>query len=343
MDGRTSAAVACSLSGGTWLLLGATLLGRRLRHRRRTPAPTVLLPPVLDAHLAPWAAEEEWLDGLSRAEALAAVAAGGAEQRALLRRAVWSNDPDARRASVTALGRLALEHEWAVDALIEALAEQRDAPAHVAAQLDRVAPRAGTRLAPLLGHPSSMVRFTAVRLLARYPGIGRRLVPGLTHDPSPHVRAAALETMRTVATAEAARRALELLDDPHPVVRSHACRAATAISGAAVAPYVAPLLEDPSAWVREAAHEALVAAGPGVASAIRPTLESENADLRVRAALVLQDVGVVDRLVADASDPGLLEQIFAAGGARLRGSATARARSQRRLGHGRPLASGAEP
>jgi HEAT repeat protein len=342
MDGRTTAALACVAAGSVWTLLGLTLLVRRLRLARPGRSP-LLLPPVLDDHHAPWAAEEEWRDGLPRAEALAAVAVGGLEERRLLRQALWSGDADVRHASVTALGRLAPEHAWAVDGLIEALAESRDAPAHVTAQLDRLAPRVGGRLVPLLGHPNAVVRFSALRLLARYPALVRTHVPRLTRDVSPHVRAAALETMCSCATGEALRRAIELLGDPHPIVRAHACRAAISTSGVAAAPFVVPLLGDPSAWTREAAHEALVAAGRGVAAAVRPVLDSEEADLRARAALVLQDVGVVDQLVADDSDPGLLEQIFVAGGSRLRAAAAERARAGRRLGHGRPLASGANP
>jgi HEAT repeat protein len=336
MDGPTTAAVACAVAGGTWVLLGVALLGRRLRFALRGRG-AVTLPPVSDAHVAPWAAEEEWADGLLRAQWLAALGPDDAEARTALQRGLRDDDPNVRRAAVTGLGRLADHHEWAIDGLIEALAEHRDAPATIAAQLDRVAPRAGTRLAPLLGHPSSVVRFYAVRLLARCGPVGRRRAVGLVRDPSPNVRAAALETLEVVATGDALRGALRLLDDPHPLVRAQACRTAAAISALTAAPFVRPLLADPSWWVRDAARESLVAAGREVAGVVVPALEDADPNVRSGAALVLQDVGVVDSLVADRSDPHLLERIFAAGGTRVRSSAVERARRGLRLGGGPSL------
>ena len=63
-----------------------------------------------------------------------------------------------RIAAITALGGLGERYEWAVDGLIEALAERIEDPVRVAAQLDRLAPRPGSRLAFLLGHPNTVVR-----------------------------------------------------------------------------------------------------------------------------------------------------------------------------------------
>jgi HEAT repeat protein len=341
MDGRTSAAFACAVAGSTWALLGGAMLGRRARfvRRARVPATTaVLLPPER-------AADYGWTEGLARAQKLHGVVDGGdPDARALLARAMRSDEPAVRRAAVTALGRLGDRHDWAIDALIEALAENRDTPARVAAQLDRLAPRVGTRLVPLLEHPSSVVRFYAVRLLARHGEAARRLAAGLVRDSSPNVRAAALETLRTVATGDALRSALHLLDDAHPQVRAHACRTACSISGAGAAAFVVPLLGDDSWWVRAAARKALAAAGAEVAPAVLAAIEHEDVDVRGGAALVLQDVGIVDELLAEGSDAGLLERIFAAGGERLRASASARARhgrSARRTS--RPLPSGAGP
>ena len=190
------------------------------------------------------------------------------------------------------------------------------------------------RLAPLVGHPSEVVRFYVVRLLGRYPELARRHVAALTADPSPHVRAAALETLRAAGSADTLRRALEMLSDTQPFVRAQASRTAVAIAGVGAASFVAPLLADESWWVREAAREALVGAGPEVAARRRAARGDGDPALRKGAALVLQDVGALDALV-DSGEAGELERIMEAGGGRLRRAAAERARRSSRAESGR--------
>ena len=195
---------------------------------------------------------------------------GETDTRTLLERGLRSDEREVRVAAVTALSGLASDHEWALDGLVEALASELETPERVATELDRLAPRPGRRLAPLVGHPSEVVRFYVVRLLGRYPELARRHVAALTADPSPHVRAAALETLRAAGSADTLRRALEMLSDTQPFVRAQASRTAVAIAGVGAASFVAPLLADESWWVREAAREALVGAGPEVAAVVAP-------------------------------------------------------------------------
>jgi HEAT repeat protein len=319
---HTTLVIACAVAGGGWALLALGVLGGRLRaRRRRAPHST---PRSIDG----WQIAG---DGLALS-ALSTIDAG--EARDLLQRGLRSDEPDLRIAAITALGALGERYEWAVDGLIEALAEGIEDPVRVAAQLDRLAPRPGTRLVALLGHPNAVVRFYALRLLAGYPALVRRHAPDLTRDRSPHVRAAALDAFRAAASGEALRCALQLLDDPHPLVRSHAARAAPLVGGMATASFLLPLLADGSWWVREAAREALVALGRDVTAVVLPALEGEERMLRDGAALVLQDVGLVDDLVWGGSEPDIrqLEQILAAGGRRLRDTAAERARNGFRLG-----------
>lgn len=265
----------------------------------------------------------------------------GPTTRALLERGVRDSERDVRVAATTSLARLASSHEWAVDGLIDALANELDTPGRVAAELDRLVPRPGRRLVPLLEHPSDVVRFYAVRLLARYPDLARRHVPAITRDRSPNVRAGALETLRDSGSAEALRCALVLLQDPQPFVRAHAGRTAAAIAGCSAATFVAPLLGDSSWWVREAARESLADLGPDVATAVTPLLDDDDPAVRTGAALVLQDVGALDRLVqADdgrpTHDDRQLERILAAGGPRLERATSERARRNVSLGHRPP-------
>jgi HEAT repeat protein len=332
MDGRTLLVLGCGVAGIVWATGGCAVLLSRVRSRRRRGAMPAA---VGDLQLYGPIALHARPPGASTSEGGSLVGLADAddpEVRALLRRGLWSSKPEIRRASVTALGQLAGRHEWAVDGLIEALAEQLETPARVAAQLDRVAPRADARLTPLLGHPSDVVRYHAARLLSREDESGPHVVPDLTSDPSPHVRAAALKALEAIPTGSGLRRAFELLHDPDPLVRAQACRTASAISRPSAAPLVGPLLSDTSWEVREAAHAALVAAGSRAVPIVVPLLEAEDSTLRSLAALVLQDVGVVDDLVASGSDPRLLERISEAGGHRLRALAEDRTRLSRSLG-----------
>lgn len=118
---------------------------------------------------------------------------------------------------------------------------------------------------------------------------------------------------------------------PNPLVRAHASRTAAAIAPVTAAPYVVPLLSDRSWWVREAARESLVAGGRDVSPSVERALHDADATLRSGAALVLQDIGVLDALVNE-DDLGRLERILDAGGSRLRDAATDRARTGIRLG-----------
>lgn len=265
------------------------------------------------------------------------VGAQGPTTRALLDRGLRDSERDVRVAAITSLAGLAQSHEWAVDGLIEALAGELETPGRVAAELDRLAPRPAHRLVPLLDHPSDVVRFYAVRLLARYPELARRHVPAVTRDRSPNVRAGALETLRDSGSAEALRCALVLLEDPQPFVRAHAARTAAAIAGPSAATFVTPLLGDASWWVREAVRESLARIGPDVASVVAPLLEGEDPAIRTGAALVLQDIGVLDSLaqgeeLATARDTTQLERIFDVGGPRLRRATSERAQRRVALG-----------
>jgi len=321
MDARTGLVVVSLVAGGAWALLVVALLGGRVRARRVERLETTTIP-----------ADTEWrmpVDALDRVRL--ATVGDDDETREILLRALRSDEPELRLASVTTLGRLGDRYEWAIDGLVEALVQEADNPVRVAGQLDRLAPRCGSRLPPLLEHPSSVVRFYAVRLLARYEALATRHVPRMAGDASANVRAAAVETLTAVASGEALRCALRLLDDPHPVVRAHACRTAAAIAPVTAASFIVPLLGDRSWWVREAAREALVAAGRDVSGPVERGLHEECTTVRTGAARVLQDIGVVDSLVDDA-DLGQLERIFDAGGRRLREAATDRRRRGLRLG-----------
>ena len=275
MDDRAVVGLACAVAAACWVLACAAIVVARLVARRRRNVASIAASDITDPD---WA----HVDG-PHDPAL--------ETREHLERGLRSSEPEVRRATVAALGRLGRRHAWAIDGLVEALAERRDVPARVAAELDQLAPRADTRLAPLLEHPSSVVRYYAARLLARDGDVADVRAPDLSDDPSPHVRAAALERLRGTGTGSALRVALRLLDDSHQVVRAEACRTASEISPRAAAPFVAPLLGDRSWEVREAARLALVRAEDHAIDVVRPLLDHDDHTIASLAALVLRDVG----------------------------------------------------
>ena len=314
MDGRTILLVGCAVAGGGWALLALGVVAARLRRPRHRPP--AALPAIGD-----WKLPEDPLD-----PAASARTHEQSDARWVLERGLRSEEQDVRIASIAALGRLGDRYQWAVDCLIEGLANGVENPVRVATQLDRLAPRPGRRLVPLLGHPAEVVRFYATRLLARYGDLARQHVPDLTRDPSPYVRAAALETLRAVSSPEALRCSLELLDDPSPRVRAHAGLTASRIAGQTSAPFIAPLLGDESWWVREAARNGLAAAGPGVVAVVAPLLEHGDPAVREGAALVLQDVGALE-VLADRGGG----RVATVPGGRVFDAAHRRARAGRRL------------
>ena len=308
MDVRAPIALICAAAGVGWLLLALGIVAGRVRARRRRIGEAVV---TVDG----WQLERAERSELPEDET-----------RRILEQGLRSDELDLRIAAITVLGRLGHRHDWAVDLLVEGLADGVDSPMRVVAQLDRLAPRLGLRLVPLLEHPRDVVRFAAVRLLAPYPWLVARHATALAADPSPNVRAAALETLRATPSPEALRCALRLLGDSHPRVRAHACFSAARIGGLAVASQLAARLADESDWVRGAARRALALLGPGVAPAVLPQLESDDPAVRAVTALVLQDAGWLDAGGGTCAGSDEVERITAAGGERLRTAAAERAR-----------------
>jgi hypothetical protein len=229
---------------------------------------------------------------------------------ALLHAGLADPDPGVAAATVRVLGDLG--NDWAIDLLIDALCEGHVPRSRVAAQLDRLAPRPGERLLPLLRDPDPAVRFWGATLLAGYPELGESSLVMLTHDRDANVRAAAVETLGTRSGDAAESAALAAIEDPAWFVRVHAARSAGQLLGATAAPTIVRLLADTRWWVRTAAKDALRG-------------NDQDAFARNGAAEVLQDIGFVDALLLERPDSPLLERIYAAGGERMREAARQRA------------------
>jgi HEAT repeat protein len=322
-------APAFAASALLWLVLSlATIVGRAGYDRRRRSRTSA--PPRRGSRKERRLLRQATREGLGEAgrwrriRALRALARSNHPAcRTLLPQALACADVEVAGAAVRSLGDVG--SAWAVDELVSALQRGVYQRSRVAAQLERLAPMPGPLLAALLDDRDPAVRFWAATLLAPYPGLATPALVARTQDDDANVRAAAVETLagrRGQPPRGSARRQVE---GPEWFVRVHAARAVGRLGAPADVACVVPLLGDERWWVRSAAKDALRTLGLGAVDVLRQTLQDGDAFARNGAAEVLQDVGYVDLLVATGRDSTLLEQIFAAGGERMRRLAITRA------------------
>lgn len=250
----------------------------------------------------------------------------------LLDAAVREPDPDVAGASVVLLGRL--RDRRAASILIDLLRRRKPSASRIATQLESFPQETAAQLVPLLRDALPHARYWAACLLSRYPsalGLDASLAP-LCHDVDPSVRKSAVQTLGTIGGPLAVGAAAGLLDDPVPYVRAHAARALGRLGSAEHASRVASLLADRDFWARLAAKEALVAMGTRARPAVIVQLDSADGFARNGAAEVLQNMGVLDELIAEAArtaDAGsldVLEKSLRAGGRGMLDTAMARMR-----------------
>jgi HEAT repeat protein len=237
---------------------------------------------------------------------------------------VTGDDPDVVAAAAASL--VQRHNETAARLLLEALRRGACPRSRIAAHIDSLSLPISHLLLPLLRDRLPALRFWAARLLDRYAADGNviREVASLWRDPDPNVRKAAIETLAKTGERDSrliAITALDLLRDPIWYVRAQAARALGNLHRVELCGRVAQLLADPEWWVRTAAKEALLSMGPETEKEIIPYLSSSDKSARNSAAEVLQKLGVVDRILAEAAgqsrDPEQLElirKIMCAGG-----------------------------
>jgi HEAT repeat protein len=124
---------------------------------------------------------------------------------------------------------------------------------------------------------------------------------------------------------------MSALDDRVWFVRVHAARALGRLGHAELASDVVSLLGDPHWWVRTAAKDALEAMGDDATPNVVTALGSNDEFVRNSAAEVLQNTGVVDKLIArlteapdDERTARAIQSVFAAGGPALSEAAVLR-------------------
>jgi HEAT repeat protein len=241
----------------------------------------------------------------------------------LIRSVLADNDPRIATAAIRTLGDIG--DDWAIDLLLDVLRRGTGPRSRVAAELERLAPAPGPRLLPLLADWNPTVRFWGASLLRPYPDLAEATLIGLTWDPDPNVRAAAVETLGTRSGSAVAAALLARIDDSEWFVRVHAARAVGHVLGVEAAPTLTRLLSDERWWVRTAAKDSLRGMGADAVPSLLSMLAHQDPFAQNGAAEVLQDIGFVDFLALDDPRSPLLERIYAAGGERYRAAAEARA------------------
>jgi HEAT repeat protein len=249
----------------------------------------------------------------------------------LLTRALDDPDPDVVGGTIAILG--ARRDRVAAELLVDALRRDRYPRSRIAAQLDLFDDGFAELIVPLLDERDPATRQWGATLLARHakPSIQVELAV-LIGDDDPQVRAAAIKGLTSLGGALATAVAITALGDPVWYVRAHGARALGRLGRADLANEVVALLADERWWVRTAAKESLLEMGTDASPYVMAALQSEDEFMRNGAAEVLQNAGIVDKLVgelsASPSDP-LAEQslraIFAAGGRAVAEAAVTRA------------------
>lgn len=326
MSLRDALVIACALAGGLYVAFAGIVLGGRLvLDRRQSVAAAVGEGDAI--RLALRASRHAGRLGRWR-RAAALVELGRLRTphatRDVYRCALDDPDPEIRAAAVRGLGPLAPERPWAVELLVETLADGTVPRSRVAAVLDHLAPLPQDALAALTRHESPQARYWAAMLLARYDDVAGDRLTALLVDPDPSVRRAAVEAIGVRGEREALPAVLALLTDETMYVRAHACRAAGRLAGPEIADRVAPLLADREWWVRAAAKDTLRSFGPEALDVLLPVLRADDRFARNGAAEVLQDVGVLDRLASRFPAAPIVADIYAAGEHGLRRAAVER-------------------
>jgi HEAT repeat protein len=117
-------------------------------------------------------------------------------------------------------------------------------------------------------------------------------------DRSDALRAASAQALGALADQRALAPLIQVaLRDPAPLVRAEAAQAAAQISGPEAAEVLVAALSDPDYATRLRALEAFESMRLGDTSALEKALGDENAEVQRRAALALERLGFLDRLI----------------------------------------------
>lgn len=204
----------------------------------------------------------------------------------------------------------------AVPLLVEALhVVDEHASPRVADALVRFGAAAVEPLIDLLADPErGPARVWAARVLGRI-GDPRALDPLVArlYDRSDLLRVAAAEALGALRDKRALAPIVQAtLRDPAPQVRAHAAAAASAIAGAGAVDVLVSALSDPDYGTRLRALEAFEHIEVHDTKGLEGALHDVNPEVRRRAALALERVGFLSRVVEElaSSDPAVAKRAY---------------------------------
>lgn len=210
-----------------------------------------------------------------------------------------SEDADVREIALRALARMA--DPQAVVPLVDAL---RHAEGWLAPRITDILVRHGENsVEPLLGflenhtrHPArpwAIAALGEIKSRRAYPVLIRSL-----NDPDDEVRAKAATALGLLGDRRAAGYLLErLLGDPAPFVRARIATALGQFNDPEVIDRLVRALGDPAWWVRLRSVEALEHIGGDAEGPLLAALDDTDPEIRTRAAVALERLGVSARLV----------------------------------------------
>ncbi|MCX5752792.1 MAG: HEAT repeat domain-containing protein [Candidatus Krumholzibacteria bacterium] len=261
---------------------------------------------VTDRYLALLEKSKSWKKRAFAAEKLGRIGSAKALPALLsIIRDVTNEDEDVRGAALRALGRI--RDERAIPFLIEALGYPDTwLPPRIGEILVSVGDPAIPFLqAELRRNPSEHVRMWSAEILGWLNAASAAAVLGdALSDISPEVRAKAAGALGKIKDDRSVNMLLELLvSDPVPFVRVKASQALGLIGHPAVIDYLINILKDPEWWVRVRAVEALEKLGDKAVAALLPALEDEDPEVRKRAAMALERIGYVEKILDEYGQP----------------------------------------
>jgi HEAT repeat protein len=220
-------------------------------------------------------------------------------------RDVRNEDEDVRGAALRALGRI--RDERAIPFLVEALGYP---DTWLPPRIGEILVSIGEPAIPLLQaelkrNSSEHVRMWAAEILGWLNATSAAYVlADALSDINPEVRAKAAGALGKIKDDRAVSKLLELLvSDPVPFVRVKASQALGLIGHPAVIDYLINILKDPEWWVRVRAVEALEKLGDRAVVALLPALEDEDLEVRKRAAMALERIGYVEKILDEYGQP----------------------------------------
>src|SRR5688572_1236514 len=260
---------------------------------------------LIDRYTAEVRGSGKWADRSAAARALGKL--GVVEAIPLLVEAMRDPQEDARsvkQAAARALGELRAPE--AIPLLMKEL-EKRDewASPRLADVLVSFGEEAIPRLLEALAdesHPNA--RAWAAQVLGKIQS-ARAVSPLLLrlHDRSDQVRMAVAEALGSLADKRAINDLVQVaLRDPVGNVRAEAARALGRLSDASVIDSLVVLLGDPDYWTRLRTIEAIELLAPEDSSALDAALRDPSPEVRKRAAVALQRIGVLDKRVEELAE-----------------------------------------